>query len=69
MVLHLVMWLREGSGIEPRLSELLRRLDMAVEDERDFICARFTYGESLKRIAPVAQNLVDRLASSGDIPG
>ena len=60
--------IRAGSGMAPRLSELLRSLDIAVEDDRDSTYARFAYDESLERIAPVIQNLVDKLAASGNVP-
>ncbi len=61
--------LRRGSGIESRLSELLRHLDITVEDERDFVHARFRYDESMERIAPVVQSLVDKFATSREVSG
>ncbi len=61
------VWLRGASGIEPRLSELLRRLDIAVDG--DFVHARFAYEENLELIAPVVQDLVDKLALAGNATG
>ncbi len=48
----------------PRLSELLKRLDIAVEDDGDSTYARFAYDENPERIAPVVQALVDRFATA-----
>lgn len=59
--------LRNARGPQPRLSELLRRLGITVDG--DHVHARFAYDESLERIAPVVQDLVDRLARAGDAPG
>ena len=61
--------LRAGSGTAPKLSELLRRLDVAVESDQDFTHARFVYDENLERIAPVVQDLVDKFAAAGDAIG
>lgn len=54
--------LRNASGPQPRLSELLRRLDIAVDG--DLVHARFDYDENLERIAPVVQDLVGRFAAA-----
>jgi len=63
------VWLRDESGAEPRLSDLLRRLDITLEDDPEFIHSRFAYDENLERIAPVVQDLVDRFARAGDVIG
>jgi hypothetical protein len=63
------IWLRDRSKIESRISDLLRRLDIALEDERDFIHARFAYDESLEIIAPVGQKSVDKFATVRDVFG
>ena len=63
------IWLRKSSGIEARLSELLRNLEIAVEDEIDFVHARFAYEENLEHIASVVQNLVEELAAAGYVSG
>jgi hypothetical protein len=58
-----------GDQHRGRLVELLRRLEIPLEDERELIHARFAYDEDPERIAPVVQTLVEKIATATDVPG
>ena len=56
-----------GDQYTARLRELLRRLDISLEDEHELVHVRFDYDEDLAVIAPAVEALVEKLATADEV--